>query len=132
MSTQKSLKNKLSNTKAVSQKIQSERLESENIKYDKVDLVINNIPVPKKTVRKLRAPVKEKYPASEMQKTGLNYTNEEQSIIHDLIVKYAVSGTVFTTSEIFRLGIHALKGMSDNQLKKLTPSLERFKRGKKA
>lgn len=132
MATKQSLKDKLSNSKAVSQKLQSERLSDDDSKFDKVDAAIDKKATPKKAVKKRAAPAKKVAPAAELQKMTLNYTETEKSIIHDLTVRCAITGTLLTTSEVMRLGIYALKGMSDNQLKKTIPSLERLKRGKKA
>lgn len=132
MATKESLKDKLSNSKAVSQKLQSERLSDDDSKFDKVDAAIDKKAAPKKAVKKRSVPAKKAAPAPELQKMTLNYTEAEKSIIHDLTVRCAITGTLLTTSEVMRLGVYALKGMSDNQLKKTIPSLERLKRGKKA
>jgi hypothetical protein len=132
MASQSSLKNKMSKSKAVSAEIQSKRLENDDAKFDKVDAAIDKKPAAKKAVKKRRTPIKKAAPAPELQKMTLNYTEAEKVIIHDVTVRCAITGTLLTTSEVLRLGIHALKSMSDNQLKKTIPSLERLKRGKKS
>jgi hypothetical protein len=88
MSTKNSLKNKLTNSKKVSGKIQTE-----NTKYDKVDAAID------KTSKSANAkqesgdnsPGKKNSPG--LKKMTLNYTREEKGYLDDLSVRFAITGS---------------------------------------
>lgn len=133
MATRESLKDKMAKTKAASDKLQQDKKAAEDdSKFDKVDAAIEKKDSPRKPTRRSKtAPNKPEHPVS-LEKMTLNYTGAEKVMLDDLSVRCAITGTVLTKSEILRLGIHALKDMSDAQLKKAIPYLERLKRGKKA